>query len=241
MSAFEDFEARVNEVAGILKYLAPEADLEEDLKLPLIKRRPFSDSTLARSCTVLMVSYFEGFTKDLADDSFDLLLENEMNCSALNGHFRGHLLARHLNDLRAGRGPRKDWDSIAALLSITSKLSSADSIEEDLMPREQAKRVVTSIDPQKINELFRIFGDSDLSKNPISRYGERLKSLKTIRDNAVHGNENDVTPLSLQDAMRWGAMLVECAREMSEHMDALLEKMASNENGMHSLVSINAH
>ncbi|WP_345311389.1 MAE_28990/MAE_18760 family HEPN-like nuclease [Kocuria gwangalliensis] len=223
MTALNDFIGRLDEVDALLRHVAPEVDTHSPISHE--KRRPFSNSTLARSCTVLIVSYFEGFIKDLSDESLDNLIENQLPCSRLESHFRGYVLADHLKNLREGRDPSRDWIAMQRVMETAAFMNSGRVIEERFLPRRQIKRAVTSIDPKKINELFKIFGDSDLNRGPLSRYGERLKSLKNIRDNAVHGNEGDFDPLSLGDALNYLELLKDCASAMSDRMDLLLSSL----------------
>lgn len=223
MTALGDFIGRLDEVDSLLRHVAPEVDTEAPINLE--QRRPFSNSTLARSCTVLVVSYFEGFIKDLSDEALDNLIEYQLPCSRLESHFRGYVLADHLKNLREGRDPSQDWIAMQQIMETAAFMNSGRVIEEKFLPRTQIKRAVTSIEPKKINELFKVFGDTDLKKGPLSLYGERLRSLKNIRDNAVHGNEGDFDPLSLGDARGHMQLLKECASAMSERMDLLLSSL----------------
>lgn len=223
MGALEDFLTRINEVDALLKHVAPEANPE--VELTGVSDRPFTDSTLARSCIILTVSYFEGYLKDLTDESFDTLISSRVSCSRVADHLRGYVLADHLEALRRGRGPSQDWEALAGLVSASVLLSSERPVTEQIMPRTQVKRAVTSIDPKKINELMRVLGDPNLNTNPISKHASNLKSLKNIRDNAVHGNESDLTPLALGDIVRYSEFLKACASDIGQHCDWLLTSL----------------
>ena len=221
MNSLRDFLGRLDEVATLLRYVAPE--IETDSPMFRSSRRPFSDSTFARSCMVLMVSYFEGFLKDLADEAFDTLIVERIPCSKVASQFRGYVLSDPLSKLRAGKSPRDDWEAMASVIQLSSVLASSRAVQEELVPRAALKRAVTSIEPQKINELFKVFGDENLKEGPMSQFGGKLRSLKNIRDNAVHGNEADLTPLSLQDVLVHTSILRDCAKSMAERMWFLLD------------------
>ncbi|WP_313355678.1 HEPN domain-containing protein [Microbacterium sp.] len=222
MSALSDHLDRLNEVGVLLRHVAPE--VEPDVEVGA-DRRPFSDSTFARSCLVLSVSYFEGFLKDLSDEAFDAILASKIACDRLSTHLRGHAIGSHVHTLRQSEDPSAQWSALTALIEFGVQLNTGSSVSEAMIPREEVKRAVTSIEPQKINVLFRSLGDEDLNTGPMSVFGTRLNNLKRIRDNAVHGNEKDLEPLSLRDADDCVKLLRDCAHSMNNRTTALLGKL----------------
>lgn len=231
MSAYDDFLERVNEVKSLMSHVAPEVAFSSsggsDAGIPILKerRRPFTDSTLARSCTVLIVSYFEGFLKDLADDAFDALLEASVPSSKANEYFRGYLISAELDSIRTGRGVDKDWNAFSKIVDLTSEIKRGGRLEERLIPREQTKRAVTSIDPKKIRLLFEVFGETDFKTGPLSRHSGDLNSIRNTRNNCVHGNEGDLTPMSLGDAIACADSLTICANDLTVRLDQLVANL----------------
>lgn len=222
MTALDDHLSRLAEVTVLLTHVAPEVDPQV---LPGATRRPFSDSTLARSCLVLSVSYFEGFLKDLTDEAFDTVLSSKVACERLSDHLRGRAISSHVQTLRRSENPSDNWRALSSLMEFGVGLRAGRPVTDDMLPRDEVKRAVTSIEPKKINEFFLALGDDDLNRGPMSVFGEKLRSLKQVRDNAVHGNEADLAPLSLLDVVECVDLLSRCARAMNARADALLERL----------------
>lgn len=224
MTALEDHLDRLAEVIVLLKHVAPEVNPEVQLGSV---RRPFSDSTLARSCLVLSVSYFEGFLKDLTDEAFDTVLSSKVACDRLSDHLRGRAISSHVQTLRKSENPSDNWRALSSLMEFGVGLRAGRPVTDEILPRDAVKRAVTSIEPRKINEFFLALGDKDLNHGPMSVFGEKLRSLKQVRDNAVHGNEADLAPLSLRDVVDCIDLLKQCAEAMNARSDALLEKLCA--------------
>lgn len=217
MSALNDFNARIIEVRGILDYVAPETTT-----LTEAARRPFSDGTLARSCLVLGVSYFEGYLKDAVDECLDTLVLNQVPCSRVGEHIKGYIIREHLEVLRLRNEPDQLWRAVTTLQRFNSSLAGDEPILDTLVPRNAIKRAMTSIEPSNVNELLRTFGETDLNRGPVSRHGEMLKSVKRVRDMAVHGNESDLPVLSIKEVDERLSDLSRCAADLAARLSDLI-------------------
>lgn len=224
MSAYSDFCGRVAEVDKLLDLVAPGWSPERQSEKPTVDAA-LPVGVLARSSLVLLVSYFEGFLKDLTDESFDRILDENIPCSGLPAAIRGQGVMQHVKRLRVSNDAAEIWGAVTELARVGTVFNADGPIDPLLLPREEVKREVTSIEPQKINLLLRAFADDELNKGPMSKHGQRLRGLKQIRDNAVHGNEQDLPPLGFADVNDARALLLLCARDLQERMDDLLRKI----------------
>lgn len=225
MPALPDFLSRAEEVASLLDRVAPGWDPE---RLQPTGHTPMPPHDLAgvlsRSSIVLLVSYFEGFLKDLVDDSCDYLFTCRANGRQLSPHFRGYAMQGHVKTLRTTDDPGKLWESLQSLISLGSAYGSINPVPDSLLPREQLRRAITSIEPRKINNFLKALGDKGLEKGPMSsNLGQRLRSLKHVRDNAVHGNEQDLQPLGYKDVVDSLDLLKQVAGALDERVNDLLK------------------
>jgi hypothetical protein len=225
MTALDDFLARIEGVKDLLDRVAPgwspERDLSASVKPPVLVLA----GELSRSALVLCVSYFEGFLKDLSDEAFDALLNSEITCAEIPAHLKGQAVMVHVRKLRESLDPVAIWESVARLGELGMALSGEGPVTSDLLAPEQMKRELTSIDPKKINLLLKALGDQDLNRGPMSRFGDRLNSLKMIRDAAVHGNEQDLPPLAYGNVLEAMELTIECAEALSARVVFLLEPL----------------
>jgi hypothetical protein len=111
---------------------------------------------------------------------------------------------------------------------VGQALNSADVVTADVLAREETKRELTSIDPTNINEVLRALGDQDLRRGPVSKYAQRLRGLKQIRDNAVHGNELDLPVLGFADVSTYTELVIDCAKDLHDRVTALTEDLCSS-------------
>lgn len=229
MTALDDFRARITEVEGLLDKVAPGWFPTRDQQGLADKELPVG--TLSRSAIVLLVSYFEGFLKDLSDETFDRILDAALPCDRLPTSMRGYAVMAHVRTLRSSVDASDVWDAVSALATLAGFLLGSQAVTSDLLPRDETKREVTSIDPQKINMLLRVLDDDDLNRGPMSRYAERLRGLKQIRDNAVHGNEGDLPPLAFGNVIEAIELLRSCADELSSRVDELLSRIVHDAAG----------
>lgn len=223
MSALEDFNVRVGEIESLLDEISPgwwpSRQTPQDVGRPALSTPV---RVVARASLVLLVSYFEGFLKDLTDEAFDEILDSRSPCNSLGSEFRGQVVASHVRVLRASERPADVWDALQALTRLGTLLSNSAPITAEMLPRQEVKRAVTSIEPKKINMLLKALNDDDLKAGPMSRHGARLLGLKQLRDNAVHGNESDLPPLGYGDVRDTLELLRACAEDMQARVETLL-------------------
>lgn len=223
MSAYDDFRGRTDEVAVLLDRVAPGWSPERLSEGDLAPETPHElANVLARSSIVLLTSYFEGFLKDLTDEALDAVAIAATPARALSGHLKGRALESNVKMLRNTSDPTDLWQCLDQLITMGITFRSGAAIPEALLPRDEIKRSITSIDPGKINELLRALGDSDLNRGPMSVFGQRLSGLKAVRDSAVHGNERDVPRFGYSDVVTYLDLLLNAAFALQERVDSLL-------------------
>lgn len=220
VTALDDFKGRIEGIYKLLDGAAPGWDPVRQPGLSVSTDLPVGE--LSRSAIVLSVSYFEGFLKDMIDEAFDRLLFANVTCDRLPTRLKGRALMTHVRRLRDSYKPEEIWESAVMVGSMGQALNSSVVVTSDLLARDETKRELTSIDPTKINEVLRAFGDEDLSQGPVSRYGQQLKGLKQIRDNAVHGNEQDLPALGFADISTYSQLVLACAGELDMRMTTLI-------------------
>jgi hypothetical protein len=231
-SAFSDFEERARQVEELLDVLVPGWDPERASCESFRSESPERVGVSCRSALVLLVSYFEGFLKDLIDVGYDTIAESGVSGSQLPSRVRGHIISKHVNALRRETDAAKIWEASSAIAFLGGALRSDEVIDASLLPREQTRREVTSIDPGRINRILQAFGEDDLNRGPMSRYGERMRALKSLRDNAVHGNEGDLPSLGSQDIREARDLLRDCARELDDRVDGLLGSLCTGADAL---------
>lgn len=225
MSAFADFQGRAEEVALLLDRVAPGWSPDRlDENAPTPQTPHDIANVLARASVVLLTSYFEGFLKDLTDEALDAVAVAGRPARALSQHLRGRALESHIKTLRTTSDPGALWECLDQLVTLGFAFRSGAAVDEALLPREEIKRSISSIEPQKINELLRALGDSDLNHGPMSVFGERLRGLKSVRDNAVHGNERDVPMLGYSDVVTYLDLLLKAGAALQQRVDGLVAR-----------------
>lgn len=223
MSALDDFFERAEEVCDLLDHIAPgwwPERLAPEAPVPATPHQ--MSSVLSRSSIVLITSYFEGFLKDLCDEAFDSIAAASVNAGHLSDHLRGHAMLKHIHTLRTTEDPAALWACVQQMIAIGGAFASGQPVHSDFLPRDELKRAISSIDPKKINELLRTLGDDDLNRGPMSVFGQRLKGLKQVRDNAVHGNEQEVPSLGYADISNNLTLLCDAALALQRRVDTLV-------------------
>jgi RiboL-PSP-HEPN len=226
VTALDDFQARVEGIYVLLDRVAPGWDPERRPDQSVSTDVPVGE--LARSGIVLSVSYFEGFLKDLVDEAFDVLLASKVSCEKLPSRLKGRALLTHVRRLRESRNPEEIWDAAVLVGSLGQALNSASAVTADLLARDETKRDLTSIDPVNINAVLRAFGDQELNRGPMSIYGQQLRGLKQIRDNAVHGNEQDLPALGFADVATYCRLVLLCAEALYARMTDLVDSVCAS-------------
>lgn len=225
MNSLRDFLSRLDETGRLLDQVAPGWWPERSTS-GAGTPDPLVAGQLSRATVVLLVSYFEGFLKDLADEAFDQLSGSSVPCYRLPEHLRGQLLLTHVRQLRSSSDPSEVWASVKSLVELGGALAGEGAASESMLPREETRRSMSSIDPVKINSLLKALGDVDLKAGPMSIYGERLKGLKQIRDNAVHGNERDLPPIAFGEVISAMDLLSSAAQALTDRVRELLAALA---------------
>lgn len=221
-SSVDDLVERVAELERLLDALVPGWDPDRETNTPFESPPPERVGVACRSALVLLVSYFEGFLKDLVDEGYDALATSGVPSARLPGRIRGHIISQHVSVLRNEADAGRIWEATAAIAALGKQLQSDGPIDPALLPRSQTRREVSSIEPKKINMILRAFGDSDLNRGPISAFSVRLQHLKELRDNAVHGNERDLPLLGVSDVRDARDLVLGCARALDSRMSGLL-------------------
>jgi len=229
MSALSDFEFRLTEVESLLDKVAPGwSPMRESADKSVSSVSDLPVGALSRSSLVLIISYFEGFLKDLTDEVFDRILDDQVPCHRLPRALKGRAVMRHLELLRTSTDAGEVWGAVEQTGETWVALSGSGPVTAKLLPREETKRQVTSIEPSKINHLLRTLDDKDLRTGPMSKHAVRLRSLKQVRDNAVHGNERDLQPLGFADVSDALTLLRACAGDLSERVGQLVDLLLAS-------------
>lgn len=222
MKAAEGFRTRLEDVELLMDTLVP--PWRHDSSAPMPPRNQIA--VACRSAIVLMVSYFEGYLKELIDEACDEICDREISGLRLPDALRGHIVEQYVAVLRAGGEASNVWRASEELTRVTLALRRDRPVSEELVPREALKRLVTSIDPKNLNAMLKAFGASrnDLTKGTISAHGEKLRALKRVRDNAVHSNESDLPNLGTEDVREYLHLLAEVAMGLGQQLDDVLAR-----------------